>query len=71
MAGSRRGSFPPQAWSRHRWVPTAGVPEPLLPLIASGLEKDPEDWPGLDAFLERCSALAEGGTLRCRSPSAR
>ncbi|MFF5210100.1 serine/threonine-protein kinase [Streptosporangium sp. NPDC000396] len=45
-----------------------GVPEPLLPLIASGLEKDPEDRPGLDAFLERCSALAEGGDAPLPEP---
>lgn len=45
-----------------------GVPEPLLPLIASGLEKDPEDRPGLDAFLERCSALADGGDAPLPEP---
>ncbi|MEV6154359.1 serine/threonine-protein kinase [Nonomuraea sp. NPDC052129] len=45
-----------------------GVPESLLPLIASGLEKDPEDRPGLDAFLERCSALAEGGDAPLPEP---
>ncbi|RSN39677.1 serine/threonine-protein kinase, partial [Actinomadura sp. WAC 06369] len=39
----------------------AGVPESLLPLIAAGLAKDPDDRPGLGAFLERCSALVEGG----------
>ncbi|WP_219509717.1 serine/threonine-protein kinase [Nonomuraea ceibae] len=38
----------------------AGVPESLLPLIEAGLEKDPEDRPRLDVFLERCSALVEG-----------
>ncbi|MEV5827592.1 serine/threonine-protein kinase [Spirillospora sp. NPDC052242] len=38
-----------------------GVPESLLPLIAAGLAKDPDDRPGLDAFLERCSELVEGG----------
>ncbi|MCK2218229.1 serine/threonine protein kinase [Actinomadura sp. ATCC 31491] len=45
-----------------------GVPEPLLPLIASGLEKRPEDRPGLGAFLERCSALAEGGDAPLPAP---
>ncbi|MEV4112115.1 serine/threonine-protein kinase [Nonomuraea sp. NPDC049695] len=45
-----------------------GVPEPLLPLIASALEKDPKDRPGLDAFLERCSALAEGGDAPLPEP---
>ncbi|MCO5984856.1 protein kinase [Actinoallomurus spadix] len=45
-----------------------GVPEPLLPLIASGLEKDPADRPGLDVFLERCSALAEGGDAPLPEP---
>ncbi|MEV5711682.1 hypothetical protein [Actinoallomurus sp. NPDC052274] len=45
--------------------------EPLLPLIASGLEKDPDDRPGLDAFLERCSALAEGGDAPLPEPAAR
>ncbi|MET8861748.1 protein kinase [Nonomuraea sp. NPDC004580] len=45
-----------------------GVPEPLLPLVASGLEKDPKDRPGLDAFLERCSALAEGEDARLPEP---
>ena len=45
-----------------------GVPEPLLPLIASGLEKNPEDRPGLDALLERCSALAEGGDAPLPEP---
>ncbi|MFG3437082.1 serine/threonine-protein kinase [Nonomuraea sp. NPDC047897] len=45
-----------------------GVPKPLLPLIASGLEKDPHDRPGLDAFLERCSALAEGGDAPLPEP---
>ncbi|GIH01394.1 serine/threonine-protein kinase [Plantactinospora mayteni] len=45
-----------------------GVPKPLLPLIASGLEKDPEDRPGPDAFLERCSALAEGRDVPLPEP---
>ncbi|WP_254716682.1 serine/threonine-protein kinase [Actinomadura sp. WMMB 499] len=39
----------------------AGVPESLLPLIAAGLAKDPDDRPGLDTFLERCSTLVDGG----------
>ncbi|MET9245439.1 protein kinase [Nonomuraea sp. NPDC003709] len=52
----------------HEEPDLTGVPEPLLPLIASGLEKDPEDRPGLDAFLERCSALAEGGDAPLPEP---
>ncbi|MFA1538475.1 serine/threonine-protein kinase [Actinomadura monticuli] len=39
----------------------AGVPESLRPLIADGLAKDPDDRPGLHAFLERCSAVVQGG----------
>ncbi|GGU93754.1 hypothetical protein GCM10010182_06790 [Actinomadura cremea] len=38
-----------------------GVPASLLPLIAAGLAKNPDDRPGLDVFLERCSELVEGG----------
>lgn len=38
-----------------------GVPESLLPLIAAGLAKDPGDRPGLDAILDRCSVLVQGG----------
>ncbi|MFB4306571.1 serine/threonine-protein kinase [Actinomadura sp. GTD37] len=40
-----------------------GVPESLLPLIESGLAKDPDDRPGPEVFLERCSALVEGAPL--------
>ncbi|MBG6093616.1 protein kinase domain-containing protein [Actinomadura viridis] len=38
-----------------------GVPASLFPLVAAGLEKDPDDRPGLGEFLDRCSALADGG----------
>ncbi|MFF5264686.1 protein kinase [Actinomadura viridis] len=37
-----------------------GVPAALFPLVAAGLEKDPDDRPGLGEFLDRCSALACG-----------
>ncbi|MFA1550987.1 serine/threonine-protein kinase [Actinomadura chokoriensis] len=45
-----------------------GVPESLLPLIASGVGKDPDARPGLDAFLERCSALVQGGEAPLPEP---
>ncbi|MFG1697942.1 serine/threonine-protein kinase [Nonomuraea sp. NPDC049309] len=45
-----------------------GVPEPLLPLIAAGLAKNPDDRPGLEVFLERCSALAEDGKAALPEP---
>ncbi|GAA0594098.1 serine/threonine-protein kinase [Actinomadura livida] len=38
-----------------------GVPEELLPLLAAGLEKDPDDRPGVAEVLDRCSALLQGG----------
>ncbi|MEU5882248.1 serine/threonine-protein kinase [Spirillospora sp. NPDC047279] len=37
-----------------------GVPASLLPLIAAGLEKDPDDRPPVGEFLERYSVLATG-----------
>ncbi|WP_338742751.1 serine/threonine-protein kinase [Actinomadura luteofluorescens] len=42
-----------------------GVPASLLPLIAAGLEKDPDDRPATGDFLDRCSALVadEGMSL--------
>ncbi|MEV0667365.1 serine/threonine-protein kinase [Actinomadura luteofluorescens] len=42
-----------------------GVPASVLPLIAAGLEKNPDDRPATGEFLDRCSALVadEGMSL--------
>ncbi|GAA2624956.1 serine/threonine-protein kinase [Actinomadura fulvescens] len=45
---------------RHEDPDLTGVPASLLPLVAAGLEKDPDDRPAVAEFLERCSALAAG-----------
>ena len=45
-----------------------GVPASLLPLIAAGLEKDPDDRPDVKEFLDRCSTLAEGEGLSLPTP---
>ena len=48
---------------RHEDPDLTGVPASLLPLIAAGLEKDPDDRPPTGDFLERCSALASGEAM--------
>ncbi|GAA4630823.1 hypothetical protein GCM10023196_057710 [Actinoallomurus vinaceus] len=45
-----------------------GVPASLLPLVAAGLEKDPDDRPGVEEFLDRCSRLAAGRGLSLPTP---
>lgn len=62
------GEGPPDALGyrvRHEEPDLTGVPASLLPLIAAGLEKDPDDRPPAQEFLDRCSALSadEGMTL--------
>ncbi|MEO3826281.1 serine/threonine-protein kinase [Actinomadura sp. B10D3] len=46
-----------------------GVPEPLLPLIAAGLAKDPAERPGPGEFLDRCSALVQDALVQDEDPS--
>ncbi|MFG1857811.1 serine/threonine-protein kinase [Actinomadura geliboluensis] len=62
------GEGPPDALGyrvRHEEPDLAGIPAALLELVAAGLEKDPDDRPPTEEFLERCSALApdEGMSL--------
>ncbi|WP_433475911.1 serine/threonine-protein kinase [Spirillospora sp. CA-142024] len=62
------GEGPPDALGyrvRHEDPDLTGVPASLLPLIAAGLEKDPDDRPPAGEFLDRCSALTvdEGMSL--------
>ncbi|MEO3828188.1 serine/threonine-protein kinase [Actinomadura sp. B10D3] len=62
------GEGPPDALGyrvRHEEPDLTGVPASLLPLVAAGLEKDPDDRPPAQEFLDRCSALSadEGMTL--------
>ncbi|GLY91126.1 hypothetical protein Airi02_090550 [Actinoallomurus iriomotensis] len=45
-----------------------GVPASLLPLIAAGLEKDPDDRPGVGEFLDHYSALVDGEGLSLPQP---
>jgi serine/threonine protein kinase len=46
-----------------------GVPEPLLPLVAAGLAKDPAERPGPDEFLDRCSAIVQDALGHDEDPS--
>ena len=47
-----------------------GVPASLHPLVSAGLEKDPDDRPGVPEFLDRCSALAPDEGLSLPVPVA-
>jgi predicted Ser/Thr protein kinase len=49
----------------------ADVPDPLIPLIAACLAKDPAARPALDAILARCAALGRPATRPVRKPAAR